>query len=377
MRVIISTGEASGDLLGSELVARLISQDPNLFVQSVGGERLRSLVHHQIVPSDKWGVISISEALKVAPIIYLGYLKVLKELKTEEPGYLILIDFGYLNVLLAKKAKKLGWKVIYWMPPGSWRKDRQGKDLAEFTDIVITPFKWSYEILSKRGINVAWYGHPIKQLVSQHHLTHKPEQKMIALLPGSRPHELKYNLKPIAQSLAYNSFDHIIDFSASSIVSREIIKKIWENFFASHRLSLPMTSYTIKDSYTVLKGAQAGIICSGTATLEGALCECPQVVIYCGSKMMELESKILKPSFKYISLPNIILDRPLIPEMIQQEASPEKIRNNLEPLLYDTPERKKQIEGFNEINELLGPDDAIDKCAQHILEFLCLNKKNV
>lgn len=377
MRIIISTGEASGDLLGAELIQRLISQNPDLFVQSIGGERLRGVAHKEIVSSDKWGVISISEALKVFPLIYLGYLKILHELKKGRPSILILIDFGYLNVLIAKKAKKMGWKIIYWMPPGSWRKERQARDLPMITDLVITPFQWSYKILNEMGAHVAWYGHPIKQLVVQHQITNKPDQKVIALLPGSRKQELKYNLSPIAQALFQDTFNHIVDFAATSVVSRETIKNAWENFFTTGNKSLPMTSYTVKDTYSVLKRSQAGIICSGTATLEAALCKCPQLVMYCGSKMMELEAKILKPKFKYISLPNIILDRPLIPELIQGGASPENIRKHLEPLLYDTPERNRQLEGFEEIDQLLGPEDAIDKCAQHILEFIDLTKKNV
>jgi lipid-A-disaccharide synthase len=128
---------------------------------------------------------------------------------------------------------------------------------------------------------------------------------------------------------------------------------------------------TVGDSVSVLLRSKAAIVCSGTATLEAALCRCPMVVIYKLSKMMLLEIKLLRLKRpKYIALPNILLDRMLLGEFVVADAVPEKVRPYFAELLVDSPSRQSQLDGFEELDAKLGPDDAITQTARLALQML-------
>lgn len=359
MNLFFSTGEASGDRYAAELAEKILEKSPAT-IYGIGGPKLQAQTNQKIISSADWGALGIYESLKVAPRIWRRFLRAKSLLRTLQPGVFIPIDFGFVNIPLAKFAKKLGWKVIYFIPPGSWRKTKQGADLPLVTHAIITPFPWSADLLNQMGANAHYFGHPLKQMVCEAQTG--GERSGIAVLPGSRHHEIEANLPEIAKTLE-NFPNHQILIAVSSNLSIEDSKRLWQKF--SNR-----PAQFSHNTYEVLSSAEAAIVCSGTATLESALCNCPTVVVYRGTKAMEIEFKIRKPKFDFISLPNILLNRPLLPELIQDQAEASKITQYLSPLLQDSPTRKQQIQGFAELSTLLGSPNALDLSVQFIAEYL-------
>lgn len=360
MSVVFSCGEASGSQYGAALARQLVPHGIEVF--GIGSAALSEAGATILGDSSGWGAIGIIESLAVAPKIYADSRALVRHLKTESPGVFVPIDFGYLNVRLCRLAKRCGWKVLYFMPPGSWRRDRQGSDLPNITDAIVTPFSWSAELLRQAGANAHFFGHPLRELVANA----SPQSRMatqVAALPGSRTHEVESNLKVIGQ--AVSATGGTLEVAVSSNLTAESIQQRW----VASDGRLPEAKFTERDTWGVLMRSQAGIICSGTATLEAAICRTPMVVMYRGSKAMELEYRIRRPRFDYISLPNILLQRPVVPELIQWDATPDRIAENLLPLLTDTPARQAQLSAMDELEAMLGPSDAITRTAELIREM--------
>lgn len=362
-RVFLSAGEASGDAYGEAFVSRLRALRPELCFEAVGGRRLAATVGGLVADSSRWGAIGIVEAFRVGPRVLRGYLAAKRRLSNGEPGLFVPIDYGFTNVRLSRWAKRHDWRVLYFIPPGSWRRDKQGADLPEITDAIVTPFSWSAEILKKMGANAHWFGHPLRELIGAGALDVARIRGRLAALPGSRGHEIERHLEVIADSLPSAIAE--VEVAAAATADPRAIRRYWER----RRPEIPIL-VTEGDTYGVLKRAEAAIVCSGTATLEAAICGCPMVVIYKGSKIMELEYRIRRPKFDFISLPNILLGRAVLPELIQWDATPERIRGEITALMEGGANRQEQLQAFAELDALLGPGDALTRTARLACELL-------
>jgi lipid-A-disaccharide synthase len=360
MRVVFSTGEASGDAYAAALARKLRDHHGFTDLKAAAGRRFAE-VGELVADSSQWGAIGIAHSLAVVPKVFAESRPLVQELKFGTPGTFVPIDFGYLNVKLARAARDWGWKVVYFCPPGSWRRDRQGGDLPLITDAIITQFDWSERLLRARGANAHWFGHPLNEMVAD--VGNRPTREVgrVAVLPGSRLHEIRHNLAAIGAALALlPGRIHAVDLVAAPTVDPVPLLKVWES------VSNIPAEVSTNGAYVPLMRAQAGVICSGTATLESAICGCPCVVVYRGSKWMEIEFTIRKPKFDYISLPNILLDQPLLPELLQHDAHPERIAAEVIRLLDDPT---AQLRGFADLDQLLGPNDAITRSAKFIAGF--------
>lgn len=295
-----------------------------------------------------------------------GYLRAKAAIRKGNPGLFIPIDFGFVNIRLARFAKKQGWRVLYFMPPGSWRRDRQGQDLGGITDHVVTPFPWSPALLAKNGVRAHWWGHPICELLAERTGSSARELDRIAALPGSRTHELAENLPLIAGILDNLRRDVKVEFALAPSVDRSDFERRW------HALAPNVTTeFNEGDAYGAFERAQAAIVCSGTATLEAALTGTPMVVIYGVPKSARLEARIIgfkRP--KFIALPNIILDRELVPERAGVGLESGPIAAELAALMVDGPERAAQLNGFREIRAILGQSDSLDRTCELALKML-------
>lgn len=421
MRVFFSAGEASGDAYGAEIAKALESagafstqnlaedlvQELNGSIRDIAnsyhGSRVRSLVSDQYLDqetllralvadidsgdidverlrretlsclggkklkaagvgltfdSSDWGAVGIMESVFVSPRVIEGFFTARSLIRSVGRGLFIPIDYGYINVKLAREAKKNGWKVLYFVPPGSWRKTKQGKDLPAVTDVIVTPFSWSAEILNSMGADARFFGHPLKEMVANH--AYAGQRDGLAILPGSRLHEVARNMGVIAASV--RGLDLNLKFAVAANLDVGQVEREWEN------LGGPPAEF-MTDTYEVLKSSKAGIVCSGTATLEAALCGCPMVVVYRVSAMTAMEFIVRRPKFDYISLPNILLDRSLVPELIQFDAKPETIRKHVESLISEGSDRANQLAGFEELNEILGPSNCFEQTAELALEL--------
>lgn len=350
MRVFFSAGEASGDRYAAAIAREL---PPNT-IEGIGGPCLRSVGARIVADSSQWGAVSISQSAKVLLRVLKGARLAKAELSSGAPGLFVPVDFGFVNIRLARYAKQRGWKVLYFIPPGSWRRDRQGADLPRVADEIVTPFSWSAEILNRMGASAHWFGHPLKQLVGA---VPVEDRRGIAFLPGSRSHELELHLPLVASALRDEA--RRVEFALSPNVDLAALQARWRALAPNRQ-----DQFTVGDTYGVLKRAEAAVVCSGTATLEAALCRCPMVVIYKLSTLMAMEVAIIRPKIKFASLPNILLDRPAVPELLHKSAEPEGIRNCLALLLNDPSARQSQIDAFDELGEILGGSQAITETAK-------------
>lgn len=362
MRIFFSAGEASGDAYAAALVRELRKLDPTLEFEGIGGKLLAAEGAKVHADSSAWGAISIVESVAVFFRILFGSRPAAKKLEGER-GVLVPIDFGFFNIRLCRLAKKLGWKILYFVPPGSWRRDRQGRDVAELADEIVTPFSWSAELLNQMGgAKAYWYGHPLKQLARDAEGT--GGRSSIAILPGSRTHEVEENLPVIAETLRVLDHQEPVEFAVAPTYPMDRLKSEWTRLAPGRP-----DRFTEGDVIGVLRRARVAIVCSGTATLQAVIAKTPQVVIYRVSKLMEFEGRLLgfKKKVKFIALPNIFLGRMAVPELIQHDASPEAISKWVRDLESDGKASQDQKSAYDEIDAMLGGDDAITRAAERII----------
>ncbi len=362
MRLFVSAGEASGDMYGAYLIEEIRKLRPGqeIQVEALGSRRIAKTGALLVADTTRWGAMGILQSIKVAPRVWRGYYKARKAMRKGDRGLFVAIDFGFLNVRLAKYARQLEWKVLYFMPPGSWRRGVQGEGLSELTDEVVTPFAWSSGYLVSAGVNAHFYGHPLKQIIDQYGDVIERDPDRVAVLPGSRRHEVKANLKAIGKAAEQLPNQAVFEFAVASTIDQEWLKRMWEKSIKRR----VQTVYTHGDTIGVLKRARVGVICSGTATLEAALCGCPMVVIYRMTRMMVWEARMLKIKPTFISLPNIILNRKIVPELIQKQATSNAIASWLLRLGGDGVDREEQLKGFDYVDEALGDYHAVTETAK-------------
>lgn len=361
MTFFFSAGEASGDAYAAELIEGVRALAPSARFEAVGGARASGAGATLVADSSHWGAIGIISSIGVGPRVLAGYRRAKRRLAQGPKGVFVPIDFGFVNVRLARFAKAHGWKVLYFVPPGSWRRTRQGRHIPKVSDIVVTPFPWSAEILRGYGADARWYGHPLKQRIAAR--GHEAGTGL-AVLPGSRSHEIRANLPAIAG--AVRDLDVPIEFAVATSLNAGVLRAMWERLVPGRK-----DTFTQGDTVGVLRRARAAVVCSGSATLEAALSHCPMVVVYRLAGVAVIEGRLRKPfmHIPFIALPNLILEREVVPELIQEAATPVAIRGWVDRLLGDTETRRAQLAAFTELDQLLGGSDAIDRAAAAIVEL--------
>ena len=362
MRLFVSAGEASGDMYGASLIQEMRRLKPgqDFQIEAIGSKKIAATGALLVADSSRWGAMGVLQSIKVAPRVFIGYLKAKRAMRKGNPGLFVPIDFGFMNMRLARHAHLSEWKVLYFMPPGSWRRAAQGEGLAEVTDEVVTPFGWSSGYLNSSGVRSHFFGHPLKQIIDQYGEKVERDPDRVAVLPGSRKHEIKANIKAIAKASQQLPNAAVFEFSLAPNVDKEYVAALWEK----HLKRRVQTVYTQGDTIGVLKRARVSVVCSGTATLEAALCGCPMVVIYRLTPMMMLEAKILRIKPTFIALPNIVLNRKIVPELIQKDATSNAIASWLLRLGADGGDREEQLRGFDYVDEALGDYEAVTETAK-------------
>ena len=368
--IMIIAGEASGDLQGACLAAEMKRICPHAHVYGVGGHRMREAGVELLADSSPWGAIGISEALKLVPRLSLVLSKLKARLNANPPDVLALIDFGAFNVRLGRHAHSKGVKVLYYFPPGSWNRNADGSRLKEVADRVITPFPWSADLLRKSGIEADFFGHPLLDIVRPslsraefcERFGFDAERPIIGLLPGSRTHEITYNL-PVQAGAARLLSGDIPDLQFAIPLAPSVDARIVKAIAGEDVKILPGMAYDL------LAHSRAAMVASGTATVEAMILGCPMVIVYRGSRLVTLEFKLRRKRIKFIGMPNIIMDRLICPELTADKASPERIAGLMVELVPPTQERARMLQDLADARKLLGEPGAIEKTAQGVLDM--------
>ena len=367
MRYYIIAGEASGDLHGSNLIKELKKLDDAADIRCWGGDLMQQAGAHLVRHYRDLAFMGFAEVVANLRTI-LRNLKFCKEdILQFKPDALILIDYPGFNLRIAKWAKQQGLKVIYYISPQVWAwKENRVKEMKKNIDkmIVIIPFEREY-FKHKWNWEVEYVGHPLAEETERHRtqgtssiLSDKP---IIALLPGSRKQEISKKL-PIM--LEVSKFFPHYQFIVAEAPSVE------DQFYRNFTKPYSNVSSVKNQTYNLLSQAKAAAVTSGTATLETALFGVPEVVCYKGSSISyQIAKRVIK--VKYISLVNLIMDRLVVKELIQNDLTEHNLKHELQELLKNEKRIDEIKKDYGELKRILSEGgNASAKAARSIVEFL-------
>ncbi|PKP40640.1 MAG: lipid-A-disaccharide synthase [Bacteroidetes bacterium HGW-Bacteroidetes-12] len=367
MKYYIIAGEASGDLHASNLMNGIMSIDSDAQFRFFGGDLMAKqggvLVKHyrEMAFMGFWEVIKnlrqISRNLKLCKDDILNY----------NPDAVILVDYPGFNLRIAKFAKLAGFKVFYYISPKVWAwKESRVKDLKVFVDKLIVIFPFEVQYFKERGIDVIFEGNPLNDSIGRasnsddflisNNLSSKP---IISLLAGSRKQEIKYNL-PVMLSLV----DMLKDFQFVIAGAPSLSMEIYQPYIKNKDVKV-----VFGKTYDLLKNSSLAVVTSGTATLEAAMLNVPEVVCYRGSFLSMIIAWIVI-KVKYISLVNLIMDKEVVKELIQYKLSPSSLLNKVKSLLPGQPKREKMLQDFSNLKHMLGESGTSKRVAGRIIEYL-------
>ena len=347
---MISAGEASGELYGALLSREIRKKWPDAETIGIGGNRMKN-EGVQLIAS-MTSAIGITETIRHWREIINSFRKAKETLISQKPDILILIDYPDFNIALAKKAKTAGIPILYYVSPQvwAWRKGRV-KKIASLVNKIAVLFPFEVDIYKNTGLECEFVGHPIAELIDINHTKEELKEKLgidtlkkvIALLPGSRPAEIKKH-------------QHLIIKVAEKI----------HNEFPDMQIIIPLVSGTnidenIPDYIRIIYDrtneavacSEAAAVASGTATLETALLGIPMVVFYKVSPLTFFFAKLLV-KVKFVSLVNILSGGEVVAELIQKNATAEKIFTELKRILTDDKYRYNMVSKLQKIKEIMG-----------------------
>jgi len=373
-KVLIVTGEASGDLHASHLVKEMLTLEPDVYCYGMGGEKLRAAGTHIVFDIAQLAVMGITEVIRHFGQIYRVFTTLKGLLKNDRPDLIILVDYPDFNLRLAKVAHKYGVPVLYYISPQiwAWRTNRI-KQIAKVVKKMIVVFPFERSLYEEAGIDVTFTGHPLLDIVKatkskEENIKHfglDDHKTTIGLLPGSRITEVKKLLPPMvgaAQQLAeqFSNLQFILPV-APGLQKREIEKLLQDS-----KVGISVVDNSI---YDVISTAHLVVVASGTATLETALLSTPMVIIY---KMSPISYLIGKKLVKvpYIGMANILACKKVVPELIQNEATSDNITNEVAHLLKDNHYYQSVCEDLTAIKNKLGKPGASKRAAQIAVNML-------
>lgn len=365
LRVGMVAGEASGDLLAAHLIGALKARAPAAAFAGIGGPRMAAQGFQTQFPMDKLSVRGYAEALRHYREI-MGIRKNLaRALIRERPDLFIGVDSSDFNLGLERQLKDAGIPAIHYVSPAVWAWRRwRVRRIARSVSHILVMFPFEEPLYRAAGVPVTYVGHPLADLIP----LEPPKQEaraalrlpagklIIALLPGSRRSELEYMASAFV--LAAHRFRqevHDVHF-VCPMVTRETREMFERAIHENERTDLPLT-LLFGHSHEALAAADLVLVASGTATLETALFKRPMVIAYRQSPITwALMRQMLY--LPYVGMPNILAGERLVPELLQDQATPANLAGALLTLLRDTSAQRRQVERFHEFHELLRQNNA-------------------
>ncbi|ADE14391.1 lipid-A-disaccharide synthase [Nitrosococcus halophilus Nc 4] len=356
--VAIVAGEASGDQHGAYLIREVKKMFPQVRFCGIAGPRMRAVGAEALFDSSQLAVVGLVEVLSHFKEIYRALQKMRRFLEEKRPDLLILVDYPEFNLRLAKTAKALGIKVLYYISPQiwAWRQHRVHR-IRRLVDMMAVVLPFEVPFYEQAGVPVCFVGHPLRDEVKSPFSRDEavtefgfdPHRKTLGLLPGSRRSEIK-RLLPILLDAAEQIYLQEPDIQYLLPLAMTLEEADLAPYLKGRRLPLKIIP---NRSYDVMAACDAMVVASGTVTLEAALMGVPLVVIY---KMKPLSYWIgrLLIRVNHIALCNIIAGEGIAPELIQQEASPEQIAREALSLLEDQDRVRAMQQKFRTIKDKLG-----------------------
>ena len=370
MRYYLIAGEASGDLHASNLIRELKSRDPEAAFRCWGGDLMEQQGATLVKHYRDLAFMGFMEVVTHLPTILKNFRLCKQDLLVYKPDVLILVDYPGFNLRMAKFARQQGIRVFYYISPQLWAwHSSRVKTIRKWVDrmFVILPFE--KEFYARYNYHVDFQGHPLLDVINDNmgmptrkeflDLNTLPDQPVIALLPGSRKMEIEKMLEVmISIRSAFPGFQFVIAGAPS----------IQDDFYADILKGTDIRVVT-NQTYHLLSHSVAALVTSGTATLETALIGVPQVVCYRGNIFSYLIARRLV-NVKYISLVNLICDRIIVPELIQQELTHENLVKTLNSIVKPGPVREAILDGYRELKKQLGGRGASARVAGLMIQYM-------
>ncbi len=369
MNYYLIAGEASGDLHGANLMKAIKAEDPSARFRYFGGDLMREQGGELVKHISEMAFMGFVEVLLHLRTISRNLKLARKDVVAFQPDALILIDFPGFNLRIAEFARSKGIPVFYYISPKVWAWNQ--KRVLKIKRVVdhlfcILPFEVAF--YKKWGMEVDYVGNPLLDAISSsvpdqqfrehHQLGEKP---ILALLPGSRRQEISRLLLDML-AVAARFPDHQAVIAGAPNFDRDY----YAPFIGDHPVALVHNA-----TYDLLRHARAALVTSGTATLETALFNVPQVVLYKGNALTIGIARALI-TIRFISLVNLVVDRAIVAELIQADCRPDRIAAALGPLLADSPARNQLLGDYRELAAIMGQPGASQRTAELIQK--CLSK---
>jgi lipid-A-disaccharide synthase len=368
--------EASGDLLAAHLMAALQERRPGLRFSGIGGQKMLALGFESHVPMERLGVRGYAEVFRHYREIMAIRRRLAVRLLEERPAAFIGVDSSDFNLDLEKKLKDAGIPAIQYVSPSIWAwRGWRLRRIARSVTHLLAIFPFEPALYEKVGLPVTYVGHPLADVIpleadkgkARTELRVPPGRRVVALLPGSRRTELHY----MADMFVLTARRLLQDLPDAHFVvptaSRET-REMFQTALHRHRATgLPLT-LLFGHSHEALAAADVALVASGTATLEAALFKTPMVIAYKQSPVTwALMRRMLY--LPYIGLPNILAGERLVPEFVQDKATPGALADALLELLHDVAAQRRQMARFREIHAVLKQDTA-QKAAAAVLRVI-------
>lgn len=376
LHVGMVAGEASGDLLAAHLVAALKARRPGIEFAGIGGPRMAAEGFESHFPMEKLSVRGYAEALRHYREIMGIRRSLASSMLRDRPDIFIGVDSSDFNLGLERKLKDAGIPVVHYVSPAVWAWRRwRVRRIARSVDRILCMFPFEEPIYRAAGVPVTYVGHPLADMIpleppkdeARAQLRLPTGKLIIALLPGSRRSELQYMAGAFV--LAAHRFRQEVNdvHFVCPMVTRET-RELFERAIHEHqRTDLPLT-LLFGHSHDALAAADLALVASGTATLETALFKTPMVIAYRQSPITwALMRQMLY--LPYVGMPNILAGEHLVPELLQDQATPANLAGALLTLLRDTTAQRRQVERFREFHQLLRQNTA-EKAADAILAIV-------
>ncbi len=381
-KIFIIAGEASGDMHASGLCKELVRRIPDVAITGIGGPAMADAGVDLLFPNSRLAVVGLFEVLSHAGPIFKAYRQVVSWLKRHRPGLLILVDYPEFNLLIASKAKKIGIPVFYFISPQIWAwREGRIKKIRCLVDrmAVILPFE--KEFYSRHGMDVTFVGHPLIDRVKpntdrtifcrRHGIDHG--LPLVGLLPGSRSGEIRRFFKIMIETgrLVKNSVptaQFVIPVAPG--VSQDLLQFMEQEI----RETLPAWDRDIfrivqNETYDAISASDIILTASGTVTLEAGILGTPMIVMYKVSPLTyHLGRRLIK--VKYCSLVNLVAGREIVPEILQDEANPERLASELIQRLKDPERLAESMRQLLSLRNMLGHGGAAARAAEEAIGLM-------
>lgn len=375
-KIMIIAGEASGDIHGAQLVKAMRRLNPNLDFFGIGGNALRKAGVEVRVDNSQIAVVGISEAVSKINLLLRALRLAKQDLKKIRPALLILIDFPDFNFRMAAAAKKLGIPVMYYISPQIWAwRTARVKKIKKLVDHMVVIFPFEVDFYRKWNVPVTFAGHPLLDSVEVEGTEDRSESLgdgglLVGLLPGSRNEEV-IRLLPAMVEVAEILSEKIEGIRFAIPVASSVSTRVVETIVRGEAAEILILHDRLRD---VLDKAALAITASGTVTLEAALAGTPMIIVYRVSPLSYwLAKRMIR--VKHIGLANLVAERPIVPELIQQEVSAERIAEQALRMIKDEKGLARMRLELRRVADRLGTPGASKRAAEVALSLLSGNEK--